>query len=199
MPGFKQCLLLSTVFGVFDLVIHWSRSSPARPTMTRFPMTHAISQRNGTACGRVVAMTSPKTPKGARTGGVPNPTEILAAAQAAIEAAQAVAGSALDTAVRTPAASVALAAQFPDLIENLATAIERLNKTIDRVERMLALADPLFATLDQILPRLEQLAALADDLRKLMGRIPGADTLGRLAGVNLDDDAPTDKGKGRSR
>lgn len=142
-------------------------------------------------------MTSTNAPKGARSGGVPNPSEILAAAQAAIEAAQAVAGSAFDTAVRTPQASVALAAQFPDLIENLATAIERLNKTIDRMERMLALADPLFATLDQILPRLEQLAGVADDLRKLMGRIPGAEALGRLTGVNFEDDEQSGKGKGR--
>ena len=94
-----------------------------------------------------------------------------------MEAAQAVAASAMTTAVRTPGASVQLAAQMPDLIENLAKSVERLNRTLDRLDRTLALADPLFATLDQIMPRLEQLAAL-------VAKIPGAETLGRLAGLS---------------
>lgn len=140
--------------------------------------------------GRVDVMTSPK---------VPNPSDILAAAQAAVEAAQAVAASAFDTAIRTPQASVHLAAQMPDLIDNLANAVERLNRTLDRLDRTLALADPLFATLDQIMPRLEQLAGVAEDVRKLVARLPGVDTLGRITGVHFDEEPPAPTPKPRRR
>lgn len=76
-------------------------------------------------------MTSPK---------VPTPKDIKAAA----ETAQSVASEAM----RIPAASIQLANQLPDLIENLAIATERLNQAIDRAERYLALADPMIRTMD---------------------------------------------------
>ena len=44
--------------------------------------------------------------------------------------------------MRVPPASAQIAAQLPDLLENLAVATERLNTTIDRMERYMALAEP---------------------------------------------------------
>src|ERR671917_2923352 len=100
-------------------------------------------------------MTNPKRPNPK----LPNPTEILAAAQAAAqaaaEAAQVATGSAFDSAVRMPPASARLAAQLPDLIDNLASTLERLNEAIDRWERMMALMDPMFGAVDRLIPRLE--------------------------------------------
>ena len=61
--------------------------------------------------------------------------------------------------MRVPSASAQLAAQLPDLVENLAVATERLNTTIDRMERYMALADPMFRTMDRMLPQLEALIA----------------------------------------
>lgn len=46
------------------------------------------------------------------------------------------------SAMRVPSASAQIAAQLPDLVENLAVATERLNTTIDRMERYMALAVP---------------------------------------------------------
>lgn len=80
-----------------------------------------------------------------------------------------------------PTASIQLASQLPDLIENLATATERLNEAIDRAERYLALADPMIRTMDAILPQLEALVATGNDVFNAVSSVPGVSTLGRLA------------------
>lgn len=108
---------------------------------------------------------------------IPNPNDIKAAAQAAVESAQAAAASAM----RLPPASVQLAAELPDLIENLATATQRLNATIDRAERYFALADPMVRTLDALLPQLEALVATGNDVFRAAASVPGVSTLGRFA------------------
>ena len=120
----------------------------------------------------------------------PNPSDILAAAQAALEAAQSVAGSAFDTAIRVPPASAQLVSQLPSLIENLAVATERLNVTLDRMERMLVLADPMFTTLDRLLPRLEQLTTVGDDVFRALASIPGVGTLGRITRISSGEPDP---------
>ncbi len=74
-------------------------------------------------------MTSRKTP---------GPKEVKAAAQAAADTVQSIAGGAM----RIPPATAQLAGQLPDLLENLVSATERLNEAIDRAERYMALADP---------------------------------------------------------
>ena len=108
---------------------------------------------------------------------VPSPKEIKAAAQAAAETAQSVASGAM----RIPPASIQLASQLPDLIENLAIATERLNTAIDRAERYLALADPMIRTMDALLPQLEALVATGNDVYNAVSSIPGASTLSRFA------------------
>lgn len=108
---------------------------------------------------------------------VPSPKELKAAAQAAAETAQSVASGAM----RIPPASLQLAGQLPDLIENLAIATERLNTAIDRAERYLALADPMIRTMDALLPQLEALVATGNDVYNAVSSIPGASALGRLA------------------
>jgi hypothetical protein len=108
---------------------------------------------------------------------VPSPKEIKAAAEAAAETAQSMASGAM----RIPPASIQLASQLPDLIENLAVATERLNTAIDRAERYLALADPMIRTMDAILPQLEALVATGNDVYNAVSTLPGASTLGRLA------------------
>jgi hypothetical protein len=108
---------------------------------------------------------------------VPSPKEIKAAAQAAAETAQSMATGAM----RIPPASIQLASQLPDLIENLAVATERLNNAIDRAERYLALADPMIRTMDAILPQLESLVATGNDVYNAVSSLPGASTLGRFA------------------
>ena len=108
---------------------------------------------------------------------VPSPKDIKAAAQAAAETAQSVAGGAM----RIPPASIQLVSQIPDLLENLATATERLNTAIDRAERYLALADPMIRTMDAILPQLEALVATGNDVYKAVASVPGVSTLGRFA------------------
>lgn len=119
-------------------------------------------------CGIVVDMTSQK---------VPSPKDIKAAAQAAAETAQSVASGAM----RIPPASIQLASQLPDLVENLAIATQRLNETIDRAERYLALADPMIRTMDAILPQLEALVATGNDVYSAVSSLPGVSTLSRLA------------------
>src|SRR6478609_6808426 len=108
---------------------------------------------------------------------VPSPKEIKAAAQAAAETAQSVASGAM----RIPPASIQLASQLPDLIENLAIATERLNNAIDRAERYLALADPMIRTMDALLPQLESLVSTGNDVYNAVSSLPGVSTLGRLA------------------
>jgi hypothetical protein len=110
-------------------------------------------------------MTSPKLPK---------PSDLKSAAQAAVETAQ----SAVETAhavasgaMRIPPATAQLAAQLPDLIENLAVATERLNTTIDRTERYLAMADPMFRTMDRLLPQLEALVATGNDVYRTLSKL----------------------------
>lgn len=109
---------------------------------------------------------------------IPGPKDIKAAAQAAAETAQTVATSAM----RIPPASIQLASQVPDLIENLAVATNRLNEAIDRAERYLALADPMIRTMDAMLPQLERLVATGNDVYNAVSTLPGVSTLGRLAG-----------------
>ena len=120
---------------------------------------------------------------------IPKPSDLKAAAQSAVDAAQsavemtqAVASGAL----RIPPASVQLAAQVPDLIENLAVATERLNATIDRTERYMAMADPMFRTLDRLLPQFEALINTGNDVFRLLTSLPGISTLNRLAGRGQD-------------
>ncbi len=134
---------------------------------------------------------------------VPTPKDIKAAAQAAAENAQAAAAAAADTAqslaggaLRIPPASIQLASQLPDLIENLATATERLNQSIDRAERFLALADPMIRTMDAILPQLEALVATGNEVYGAVSSLPGVSTLGRLA--NRGSAAASDKAPRRS-
>ncbi|MCP9620065.1 hypothetical protein FOH10_06415 [Nocardia otitidiscaviarum] len=152
-------------------------------------------------------MTTPKgpgsNPKGSGRKGqqrAASPGDLIAVAQSAVEAAQhaagqvldaaqLTAGTAFDTAVRLPPASVQLAAQLPDLIENLATAIDRLNATIDRLDRTLALADPAFAAYDRLLPRLEAMIAFGEDVFTRLSRLPGVSLLGRFT-VPREDAEP---------
>lgn len=104
------------------------------------------------------------------------PSDNKSAAQSAVETAQAVASGTM----RIPRASVQIAAQLPDLLENLAVATERLNATIDRAERYMALADPMVRTMDRLLPQLEALVAAGNDVSKAMSSIPGVSMLSRL-------------------
>ncbi len=109
---------------------------------------------------------------------IPGPREIKAAAQAAAETAQTIAGDAM----RIPPATVQLAGQFPELLENMATATARLNEAIDRAERYMALADPMLRTMDRMLPQLETLVATGDDAFKALSSLPGVSSLGRFTG-----------------
>jgi ABC-type transporter Mla subunit MlaD len=130
-------------------------------------MVHDKGQTVGSPCGIVVDMSQK----------VPSPKDIMAAGQAAVETAQSVASGAM----RIPPASIQLASQLPDLLENLAIATERLNESIDRAERYLALADPMIRTMDALLPQLEALVATGNDVYKTVSTLPGVSTLGRLA------------------
>jgi ABC-type transporter Mla subunit MlaD len=116
---------------------------------------------------------------------IPGPKDIKAAAQAAAETAQSVAGGAM----RIPPATMQMASQIPDLVENLATATQRLNDAIDRAERYLALADPMIRTMDAVLPQLEALVATGNDVFNAVSSLPGVSTLGRFA--IRDSDAPS--------
>lgn len=108
----------------------------------------------------------------------PGPKDVKAAAQAAAETAQSLAGGAL----RVPPATLQLASQLPDLLENLATATARLNEAIDRAERFMALADPMIRTMDHLLPQLESMAATSDEVFKTLSSLPGVSTIGRITG-----------------
>jgi hypothetical protein len=108
----------------------------------------------------------------------PGPKDIKAAGRAAAETAQ----SLVSDAMRLPPASIQLASQLPDLIENMATATARLNDAIDRAERYLALADPMIRTMDALLPQLERLVATGDEVFKTVSSLPGVSTIGRFAG-----------------
>jgi ABC-type transporter Mla subunit MlaD len=126
----------------------------------------------------------------------PSPSDNKSIQQAAVDTAQAVASGAM----RIPRASVQIAAQLPDLLENLAVATERLNTTIDRAERYMALADPMVRTMDRLLPRLEALVATGNDVFKALSAIPGVSTLGRLAsGRSSDEREGHDRNKNAGR
>ncbi len=112
---------------------------------------------------------------------VPGPKDLKAAAQAAVDTAHTVA----EGAMRIPPATVQIASQLPDLIENLATATERLNAAIDRAERYLALADPMIRTMDAVLPQLEALVETGNDVYSAVSSIPGVSTLSRFAGRDV--------------
>ncbi len=107
----------------------------------------------------------------------PGPKEVKAAAQAAAETAQSIAGGAM----RVPPATIQIASQLPDLLENIAAATERLNEAIDRAERYMALADPMIRTMDHLLPQLESLVATSDEVFKTVSSLPGVSTIGRIA------------------
>ena len=98
--------------------------------------------------------------------------------------------------MRVPPASAQLAAQLPDLLENLAAATERLNTTIDRMERYMALADPMFRTMDRVLPQLEALIATGNDVYRGLSGLPGVATLSRLAGLSPGDRDEPKHGRG---
>ncbi|MFJ2837181.1 MULTISPECIES: hypothetical protein [Nocardia] len=158
-------------------------------------------------------MTNPKK-RGRAAEPTPEPqgrkvpgADLLSAAQAAVGAAQTAAGQAIDAAqqtagyafdaaVRLPPASAQLAAQLPDLVENLSIAVDRLNSTIDRLDRTLALADPVFATYDRLLPRLEAMISLGEDLFGALAKLPGVGLLGRITG-RAGEEPPPDLGKGK--
>jgi hypothetical protein len=136
---------------------------------------------------------------------IPGPKDIRAAAQQAAETAQAAAQQAAETAqtvassaMRIPPASLQLANQVPDLIENLAAATERLNQAIDRAERYLALADPMIRTMDAILPQLEALVATGNDVYTAVSTLPGVSALGRLAGRGAQPPPPKKPPRGRN-
>ncbi|MFI6869197.1 hypothetical protein [Nocardia sp. NPDC050406] len=146
-------------------------------------------------------------PEGTGRRGQPraNPGDLIAAAQAAVEAAQnaagqvldaaqLTAGTAFDTAVRLPPSTVQLAAQLPDLIDNLSTAIDRLNQTVDRLDRTLALADPAFQAYDRLLPRLEAMVSFGEEVFNRLARLPGVSLLGRL-GVRDEPEQPEPKSR----
>jgi ABC-type transporter Mla subunit MlaD len=125
---------------------------------------------------------------------VPSPKDIRAAVEAAAETAQSVASGAM----RIPPASIQLASQLPDLLENLATATARLNEAVDRAERYLALADPMIRTMDAMLPQLEALVATGNDVYGAVSSIPGVSTLGRLATRATETPTRMRSAKGRS-
>ena len=121
---------------------------------------------------------------------VPKPSDLKSAAQAAVETAQSAvcaAQAVASGAMRIPPASAQLAAQLPDLLENLAVATERLNTTIDRTERYLAMADPMFRTLDRLLPQLESLINTGNDVFRMLTNIPGVSAFNRITGRGRDD------------
>lgn len=116
---------------------------------------------------------------------VPKPSDLKSAAQAAVDTAQSAVGAAqavASGAMRIPPASAQLAAQLPDLLENLAVATERLNTTLDRTERYMAMADPMFRTVDRLLPQLESLINTGNDVFRMLTNMPGISTLNRIAG-----------------
>ena len=147
-------------------------------------MVHGKGQTVGSPCGIVVDMSQK----------VPSPKDIMAAGQAAVETAQSVASGAM----RIPPASIQLASQLPDLLENLAIATERLNQSIDRAERYLALADPMIRTMDALLPQLEALVATGNDVYQTVSALPGVSTLGRLATRGSDVPPRTKPARGRT-
>lgn len=111
---------------------------------------------------------------------VPKPSDLKSAAQAAVETAQSAVGAAqavASGAMRIPPASAQLAAQLPDLLENLAIA----------TERYLAMADPMFRTLDRLLPQLESLINTGNDVFRTLTSLPGISTLNRIAGRGQDN------------
>lgn len=127
---------------------------------------------------------------------VPLAGELKSAAQAAVDAAQ----MAVDTAqavatgaLRIPPASAHIAAELPDLLENLATATGRLNATMDRVDRYLGLAEPMLRTLDRLLPQLEAMVATADEVHRALSNLPGVSTLTRFAGGRAEGARPAEK------
>lgn len=122
---------------------------------------------------------------------VPSAGDVLSATQSAVDAAQAAASGAL----RTPAASARLAAQMPDLLDNLAATTERLNTAMDRLDKYLALAEPMLRTMDRLLPQIEALVATGDEIYGALSRIPGVSALGRLAGRSSDEDPPKKRKK----
>ena len=82
--------------------------------------------------------------------------------------------------MRIPPASIQLASQLPDLVENLATATERLNNAVDRTERYIALAERMLRTMDALLPQVEALVVTGNELYNAVSSVPGVSTLGRL-------------------
>jgi hypothetical protein len=133
-----------------------------------------------------------------------NPSKNKSAAQGAVETAQAAVESAqavVSGTLRIPRASAQIAAQLPDLLENLAVATERLNTTIDRAERYMALTDPMVRTMDRLLPQMEALIATGNEVFKALSNIPGVSRLGRLVGERspVQGDDPKDAVRRRKK
>ena len=159
----KECLDVGSVGDSLGPAPQAVRSSVTR---TRLSATSKeMTARSG--YGKILNMTSSKGP---------SPSDNKSAAQAAVETAQALASGTL----RIPRTSVEIAAQLPNLLENLAVATERLNTTIDRAEKSMALADPMVRTMERLLPQLEALVATGNDALKQLSSIPGVSTLERL-------------------
>jgi hypothetical protein len=83
-------------------------------------------------------------------------------------------------AMRIPPASIQLASQLPDLVENLVTATEHLNNAVNRTERYIALAERMLRTMDALLPQVEALVVTGNELYNAVSSVPGVSTLGRL-------------------
>lgn len=83
-------------------------------------------------------------------------------------------------AMRIPPASIRLASQLPDLVENLATAAERLNNAVDLTEPYIALAERMLRTMDALLAQVEALVVTGNELYNAVSSVPGVSTLGRL-------------------
>ncbi len=96
-------------------------------------------------------------------------------------------------------ASIQLAGEMPELIENLAAATDRLNAAIDRAERYLALADPMIRTMDALLPQLEALVETGNTVLRAAGSVPGVSALGRIATRGADQPAQAVSTKNKVR
>ncbi|MGI9164631.1 MAG: hypothetical protein ACR2JI_17170 [Mycobacterium sp.] len=122
---------------------------------------------------------------------VPSPGDVISATQAAVDAAQAAATGAM----RIPPASARLAAQMPDLLDNMVATTERLNSAMDRLDKYLALAEPTLRAMDRLLPQLEALVATGDEIYGALSRIPGVSALSRFAGRSSEEDPPKKRKK----
>ncbi len=127
----------------------------------------------------------------------PIPTGLVTALQDALIAAQQVASDTAYVAIRTPPAATRLAAQAPDLLDNLAAATERVNATVDRLERVLNLLEPLVNALDtvvggleSIIPALEEAANTGATFTKSLMNLPIISQVSKMTGLISDEPVP---------